>query len=155
MFQLDDKFLQDVGLGDLPDDQKQAFLQHTYSELELRVGTKLSEGLSEEQLAQFEAFVDQDEQKVMDWFSRYLPNYQEAADFQSLKASAEQANVGLDENEPEWISTIKLLSEYGSLKWLEMNRPDYKQVVASELEKLKAEIIQNQAALLNQNDQAA
>lgn len=138
MFQLDDKFLQDVGLSDLPEDQKKAFLQHIYSELELRVGTKLSEGMSDEQLAQFEAFVDQDEQKVIAWFEQYLPNYAEAADFQSLKASA-----------PADISHVVLLSEYGSLKWLELNRPDYKQVVAAELEKLKDEITQNKDALLS------
>lgn len=137
MFQLDDKFLQDVGLSDLPEDQKAAFLQHIYSELELRVGTKLSEGMNEEQLGQFEAFVDQDEQKVVTWFERYLPNYRELPDFQSLKASA-----------PADISEVVLLSEYGSLKWLEMNRPDYKQVVASELEALKAEITQNRDSIL-------
>ena len=44
MFQLDDKFLQDVGLGSLPDDQKKMFLDHFREQLELRVGTKLSEG---------------------------------------------------------------------------------------------------------------
>jgi hypothetical protein len=137
MFQLDDKFLQDVGLSDLPEDQKQAFLQHIYSELELRVGTKLSEGMNDDQLAQFEAFVDQDEQKVIAWFERYLPNYQELPDFQSLKASA-----------PADISEVVLLSEYGSLKWLELNRPDYKQVVASELEALKSEITQNRDSIL-------
>lgn len=141
MFQLDDKFLKDVGLSDLPEDQKQAFLQHIYSELELRVGTKLSEGMNEEQLAQFEAFVDQDEQKVIAWFERYLPNYRELPDFQSLKASA-----------PADISETVLLSEYGSLKWLEMNRPDYKQVVASELDKLKAEITQNRDSILGTSD---
>lgn len=138
MFQLDDKFLQDVGLADLPADQKQAFLQHIYSELELRVGTKLSEGMNDDQLAQFEAFVDQDEQKVVAWFEQYLPNYQEAPDFQSLRASA-----------PADISPIALLSEYGSLKWLELNRPDYKQVVAAELDALKAEITQNKDSLLS------
>ena len=137
MFQLDDKFLQDVGLQDLPDDQKQAFLQHIYSELELRVGTRLSEGMNEEQLAQFEAFVDQDEQKVVAWFERYLPNYRELPDFQSLKASA-----------PAEVSEVALLSEYGSLKWLELNRPDYKQVVATELEALKTEITQNRDSIL-------
>lgn len=137
MFQLDDKFLQDVGLQDLPEDQKQAFLQHIYSELELRVGTKLSEGMNEEQLAQFEAFVDQDEQKVVAWFERYLPNYRELPDFQSLKASA-----------PAEVSEIALLSEYGSLKWLELNRPDYKQVVATELDALKTEITQNRDSIL-------
>jgi len=137
MFQLDDKFLQDVGLNDLPEDQKKAFLQHIYSELELRVGTKLSEGMDDDQLAQFEAFVDQDEQKVVSWFERYLPNYREAADFQQLKASA-----------PADVSELNLLCEYGSLKWLELNRPDYRQVVASELELLKSEITTNRDSIL-------
>jgi hypothetical protein len=149
MFQLDDTFLQDVGLSDLPADQKEAFLQHIYSELELRVGTKLSEGMTEVQLSQFEAFVDatdpnkavdereQAANKVMQWFEQYMPNYQDAADFQSLKAAA-----------PDDISPIVLLSEYGSLKWLEMNRPDYKQVVAAELDLLKSEITTNRDSIL-------
>jgi hypothetical protein len=142
MFQLDDKFLQDVGLGDLPEDQKQAFLQHIYSELELRVGTKLSEGMSDDQLAEFEAFVDRDEQKVIAWFERNLPNYESAPDFQSLKSSA-----------PPDVQAIVLLSEYGSLKWLELNRPDYRQVVASEMERLKSEIVANRDSILGSNDQ--
>jgi len=144
MFQLDDKFLQDVGLGDLPEDQKQAFLQHIYSELELRVGTKLSEGMSEDQLAQFEAFVDHDEQKVRSWFERYLPNYQSTPDFQQLKTSA-----------PADVDEVSLLSEYGSLKWLEMNRPDYKQVVAAEMDALKAEITKNRDSILGAESQSA
>src|SRR6478735_3041358 len=144
MFQLDDKFLQDVGLGDLPEDQKQAFLQHIYSELELRVGTKLSEGMSDDQLGEFEAFVDRDEQKVITWFEKNLPNYESAPDFQSLKASA-----------PADIEPIVLLSEYGSLKWLELNRPDYRQVVASEMDVLKAEITQNRDSILGSGSQSA
>ncbi len=143
MFQLDENFLNDVGLGDLPDDQKQALLQHIYSELELRVGTKLSEGLSDDQLAQFEAFVDRDEQKVMSWFERFLPNYLDAEDFKQLKASA-----------PADVDNLVLVSEYGSLKWLEMNRPDYKQVVATELETLKNFIRDNREAFLGGSDGA-
>lgn len=137
MFQLDDNFLQEVGLSGLPDDQKQALLEHIYSELELRVGTKLSEGLSDDQLAQFEAFVDRNENKVRSWFERYLPNYTQAPDYIQLKASA-----------PADVDEVVLLSEYGSLKWLEMNRPDYKQVVAAELEALKQYVIANKNVFL-------
>ena len=144
MFQLDDKFLEDVGLSDLPEDQKKAFLEHIYSELELRVGTKLSEGLSDDQMAQFEAFVDRDEQKVTTWFERYLPNYLEAPDFLQLKQSA-----------PDTVTDLDVISEYGSLKWLEMNRPDYKQVVAAELESLKAEISRDRDMYRGDDTQAA
>lgn len=137
MFQLDDQFLQDVGLGAMPDDQKKAFLQHIYSELELRVGTKLSEGLSDDQMAEFEAFIDRNTEKVDGWFQAHLPNYAEQPDYQQLKSGA-----------PEGVSDLDVLCEYGSLKWLELNRPDYRQVVASELDKLKQEISANAGAIL-------
>ena len=144
MFQLDDNFLNDLGLGTLPEEQKKAFLQHIYDELELRVGTKLSEGLDEMQLQQFEAFVDRDEEKVRSWFENNLPDYAALPDFQQLKASA-----------PPNIDEVALLSEYGSLKWLEMNRPDYRQVVAAELEKIKQEIAANRDGILGGGTQAA
>ena len=99
MFQLNDDFLQSLGLGSMPDDQKQAFLQHLYEELELRVGTRLSEGMSDEQLADFEKLIDAND-------------------------------------------------EAGALKWLETNRPNYKEVVAAELEKLKQEVIANRDTIL-------
>jgi len=137
MFQLDDKFLQDVGLGDLPEDQKAAFLQHIYEELELRVGAKLSEGLSEQQMSEFEAFVDRDENRVRTWFERNLPDYASQPDYQQLKASA-----------PADIPEIDVMSEYASLKWLELNRPDYRQIVAQELDILKNEIITNRDNIL-------
>jgi hypothetical protein len=140
MFQLDDNFLNDLGLGSLPEEQKKAFLQHVYDELELNVGTKLSEGLNEMQLQEFESFVDRDEEKVRGWFEKNLADYATKPDFQQLKASA-----------PADVDEITLLSEYGSLKWLEMNRPDYRQVVSAELEKIKAEIIANRDGILAAN----
>lgn len=137
MFQLDDKFLQDVGLGELPDEQKQAFLQHIYEELELRVGTKLSEGLNEQQLQEFEAFVDRDEARVQAWFAENLPDYAQSEDFQRFQRSA-----------PADAEPLVVLSEYGSLKWLELNRPDYKQIVSDEMTRLKGEIKQNKDSIL-------
>lgn len=137
MFQLDDNFLQDVGLSGLPEDQKQAFLQHIYEELELRVGTKLSEGLNEQQMSEFESFVDQNEDKVRNWFNENMPDYASRQDFVQLSEAA-------PDNTPE----LAILCEYGSLKWLELNRPDYRQVVAEELETLKNEIRSNSSAIL-------
>ncbi len=137
MFQLDDNFLKDVGLEGLPEDQKQAFLQHIYEELELRVGTKLSEGLSETQMSEFESFVDQDEQKVRDWFLANMSDYASRQDFVQLSQSA-----------PQGTSELAILCEYGSLKWLEVNRPDYRDVVAAELESLKQEIRANAGTIL-------
>ncbi|MBX4190729.1 hypothetical protein KW794_01440 [Candidatus Saccharibacteria bacterium] len=91
MFQLDDNLLRDLGLGDLPAEEKNKMLAHIYETLELRVGMKLAEQMTDAQLDEFEGFIDRND-------------------------------------------------EAGALKWLETNFPDYKQVVADELDKLKGEI---------------
>jgi len=137
MFQLDDKFLQDVGLGDLPEDQKKAFLDHFREQLELRVGTRLSEGLSDAQLEEFEAFIDRKDERVDAWLTANVPNYGEDPIYQQLKAGA-----------PENIPDNIVRAEYASLKWLGINRPDYRQVVASTMEELKSEIIANRDAIV-------
>lgn len=139
MFQLDDNFLKDLGLDALPEEQKQAFLQHIYEELELRVGTKLSEGLSEPQMLEFEAFIEQDEAKVTGWLAGNLPDYAQRDDYRQMR-----------QNAPADVPELAVMAEYASLKWLELNRPDYRQVVADQLEKLKKEISSNRDAILSQ-----
>ena len=146
MFQLDDKFLQDVGLGDLPEDQKKLFLDHFREQLELRVGTRLSEGLSDAQLEEFESFIDRKDDRVNAWLAANVPNYDEDTIYQQLKAGA-----------PEQIPQNVVLAEYASLKWLGLNRPDYKDVVTATMNELKSEIIANRDAILglDQGRQAA
>jgi len=136
MFKLDDKFLEDLGLAAMPPEQKQAFLQHIYSELEMRVGEKLTEGMSDELLDEFGNFVDMNVDGMTKWFSENLPDYAERDDFKQLKEANAQA--------PE----SAVMSEYGAMKWLQLNRPDYPQVVAAVLEEIKVEIKSNKDAIL-------
>lgn len=137
MFQLDDKFLEDIGLGDLPDDQKRAFLQHIYEELELRVGTRLSDGLSDQQLEEFEKIIDRDQGVIEAWL---VANVQDYANDEVFKRM--QAALKLEPSDPA------LKAEYVATKWLEVNRPDYRDVVKSVLDELKAEIMSNRDAIL-------
>tara|TARA_Y100000114_G_scaffold154660_1_gene177123 strand:+ start:908 stop:1339 length:432 start_codon:yes stop_codon:yes gene_type:complete len=137
MFQLDDKFLSDIGLSDLPEEQKKPFLQHLYDQLEYRVGMRLSEGMSDEQLEQFEAIIDKKADVVEAWVQQYAPAY--ASD--ELFVKIQQAS-GLAAEDP------LLKSEYAATKWLEVNRPDYRDVVAKTLEELKQEISQNRDVIL-------
>lgn len=137
MFKLDDQFLQELGLDQLPEDQKQAFLEHIYNQLELRVGTRLSDGLSDEQLSEFESFIDRDDEKVRSWIVSNAPDYLGDPAFQQLRDSA-----------PAGTNETVILAEYASLRWLAMNRPDYRDVVKQVLEELKREIISNRDAIL-------
>ena len=137
MFQLDDKFLADIGLGDLPEEQKKPFLQHIYDELELRVGTKLSEGMSDAQLEEFEAIIDHKDEVIGPWLDTNAPNYQSDEAYGRM-----QQVTGMP------VGDKGLRDEYAATKWLEVNRPDYRDVVAGTLEELKQEITRNKDALL-------
>ena len=137
MFQLDDQFLQDIGLADLPEEQKKPFLQHVYDQLEYRVGVRLSEGMSDAQLEEFEAIIDKTQEVVDSWIERYAPDLENDMLFQKIQAAS-----GLSAIDPV------LRSEYAATKWLEINRPDYRDVVARTLEELKQEIVQSRETLL-------
>jgi hypothetical protein len=100
MFKLDDNLLRELGLGNLPPQEKNRMLAHIYETLEMRVGMRLAAGMSDQQLNEFE---------------QLMP----------LQGDSDE---------------IKKQKEQQALRWLETNFPNYKQVVADELEKLKAEI---------------
>lgn len=137
MFQLDDKFLEEVGLAAMPEEQKKAFLQYVYDELELRVGTRLSEGMSDAQLEEFESIIDRKDDVITAWLAEHVPDYHNDQAFGRI-----QQATGLDVNDPG------LRAEYTATKWLEVNRPDYRDVVASVLEELKKEISSSKDAIL-------
>lgn len=93
MIKLDNDLLQELGLAALPEEEKKKLLAHIYETLEMRVGMKLAEQMTDAQLSEFEQFIDRND-------------------------------------------------EAGALRWLETNFPNYKDVVASEFERLKSEIAQ-------------
>lgn len=137
MFQLDDQFLEDIGLGSLPEDQKKPFLQLTYDRLEYQVGIRLSEGMTDDQLEEFEAIIDRKPDVIANWLSVNAPAYQEDQVFVKLQQAS-----GLSANDEG------LRAEFAATKWLEVNRPDYRDVVAKTLDEIKQEIIKNKDAIL-------
>lgn len=137
MFQLDDTFLEEVGLGGMPEEQKKPFLQHVYDQLEYQVGMRLSDGMTDAQLEEFEAIIDKDQQAVDTWITQYAPQYET----DDLFVKIQQA-TGLSAVDPS------LKAEYAATKWLEVNRSDYREVVAQTLSTLKQEISGNRDAIL-------
>ena len=94
--QFDEQFLQEMGLSAMPAEQKQKFLDYVQEELEVRIGERISKGLTEFQLNEFDQITDQAE----------------------------------------------------AAKWLERNRPDYREIVARTIEEMKSEIRANRAKLI-------
>lgn len=144
MFQLDDQFLSDIGLANLPEEQKKPFLQHVYDQLEYRVGVRLSEGMSDAQLEEFEDIIDRKEDVVNNWIQTHAPGYAAEEVFHKIQQAS-----GLAANNPA------LKAEYAATKWLEVNRPDYRDVVAQTLEVLKTEINQSRNAILDDGSASA
>lgn len=143
MFQLDDNFLKELGLDQMPEEQRKPFLEHIYSELELRVGERLSQGMSDAQLDEFANIIDKVPGAVDAFLDKHAPNYTEEPMFQRLVQA-----TGVAADDP------RLRNEYAATKWLEVNRPDYRNVVATVMEELKREIMANRDAILGGIEQA-
>jgi predicted RNA-binding Zn ribbon-like protein len=95
MFKLDDDFLASVGLGSLPADQKQDMLRHIYETLELRVGMKLAEQMTDAQLDEFESFIDQkDDAGALTWLETNFPHYKQvvAEELEKLKTEIKSSS---------------------------------------------------------------
>ena len=137
MFQLNDDFLKELGLDGLPEEQRRPFLNHIYSELELRVGERLSQGMSDAQLDEFANIIDKVPGAVDEFLAKHSPNYVEDQIFQRLSQA-----TGMATDDP------RLKDEYAATKWLEVNRPDYRDVVTAVMGELKQEIMANKDAIL-------
>lgn len=88
MIKLDDDLLQELGLAALPAEEKKKLLAHIYETLEMRVGMKLAERMTDAQLTEFEQFIDRnDEAGALHWLEGNFPNYKDvvASEFETLK----------------------------------------------------------------------
>jgi hypothetical protein len=94
MIKLDEDLLRELGLEALPAEEKKKLLAHIYETLEMRVGMKLAEQMSDAQLTEFEQFIDSnDEAGALKWLEANFPNYKDvvAAEFEALKQEVSQA----------------------------------------------------------------
>src|SRR5882724_117476 len=93
MIKLDDNLLNELGLQVLPAEEKKKMLAHIYETLEMRVGMKLAEQMSDAQLDEFEQYINRnDEAGALHWLETNFPNYKDvvAAEFEKLKGEVKQ-----------------------------------------------------------------
>lgn len=76
--QFDEQFLQDMGLAAMPAEQKQAFLDYIQEELEVRIGERISKGLTEAQLQEFDSITDPAEAAA--WLEKNRPDFRQIVD---------------------------------------------------------------------------
>jgi hypothetical protein len=81
MIKLDDNFLAEVGLAALPEPLRNLMLKHVYETLQLRVGLQLADGMSDQELDEFETLTDRgDEEGALAWLEANRPNYKEVVE---------------------------------------------------------------------------
>ena len=71
--EFDEKFLQEMGLSAMPEEEKQRFLDYIQEELEVRIGERISRGLTEVQLNEFDMITDTNEARK--WLEKNRPDY--------------------------------------------------------------------------------
>ncbi|MBC7708264.1 hypothetical protein H7Y63_03505 [Polaromonas sp.] len=94
MLKIDNNLLQDIGLAALPDSEKNSLLKHIYETLEMRVGMRLADQMSNEQLDEFERYFEaKDDAGAFAWLESNFPNYKDIVqeEFDKLKAEVAQA----------------------------------------------------------------
>jgi len=100
--QLDENFLNDLGIGSLPEEQKRAFAESLLETLQLRLQNRLGIDMDEAQTESFAML---------------------ALDMDKLPESDVEGKQRLMQ------------------QWLAVNRPDYKEMAAEELGKMKEELL--------------
>ena len=137
MIKFDEKFLEEAGLGGMPEEQKQEFLQHIQEQLELRVGEKMSENMSVDQMEEFDGIMRND-RKIM---SKVLIDF--GGDYRQ-----DPLYKKVMEKHKATEATLELIGEYLSIKWIQTYRPNYSEIADKVAEELKEEIIAGRERIL-------
>jgi len=135
---LDEALLDGLGFSCLSSADKTDLLRLLYDELEQRVGEKLTEGMPDSELEEFDAFTSMDLVRMARWFDQYMPDFQQRDDWRVLVLQ----NPGAD--------PTSMLSLYGSQHWLFQHRPDTAQITKETYDKLLEELVAHKDELLQE-----
>ena len=94
MLKIDNSLLEELGLGSLPEAEKNSLLKHVYETLEMRVGMRLADQMTNEQLDEFEQYFEaKDDAGAFKWLETNFPNYKDIVqqEFDKLKAEVGQS----------------------------------------------------------------
>ena len=94
MLKIDNNLLNDLGLAGLPDVEKNSLLKHIYETLEMRVGMRLADQMTNQQLDEFEQYFEaKDDAGAFKWLESNFPNYEDIVreEFDKLKSEIQQS----------------------------------------------------------------
>lgn len=125
MFQFNDEFLKSVGLEELPENQRQDFLEYAQEQFETRIGEVMMNKLTKEQQEEFDKISTDDAGAIQRVLDKY-PDYEKDFTYRRL------INNGSDE--------LQAKSDFAVVKWLDENFPNYSDEINKILADLQSEI---------------
>jgi hypothetical protein len=121
----DEHIIAQLGITEASEEEQQEIITGA----QLRIGEAISEQLTDDQLAEYQAIIDGDEHVIYAWLDTNISMYKEEPVYQSFEEGVE--------TDPEHNNPAKL---FASLAWVQMNVPDIQDVVAEVLESYKQEL---------------
>lgn len=134
MFQFNDEFLKSVGLEELPEDQRQDFLEYAQEQFETRIGEAMMNKLTEEQQEEFDKISSDDPVAIQNVLNKYT-DYENDFTYRRLIKN------GADEQQAK--------SDFAVVKWLDENFPNYSEEINNILADLQSEIYSQKESILN------
>ena len=125
MFQFNDEFLKSVGLEELPENQRQDFLEYAQEQFETRIVEVMMNKLTKEQQEEFDKISTDDAGAIQRVLDKY-PDYEKDFTYRRL------INNGSDE--------LQAKSDFAVVKWLDENFPNYSDEINKILADLQSEI---------------
>jgi hypothetical protein len=141
MLKIDDNLLQEIGLAGLPDGEKNSLLKHIYETLEMRVGMRLADQMTNEQLDEFERYFEaKDDAGAFKWLETNFPNYKDIVqeEFDKLKsevataapqilsASQQQGQIAAQQPQPQY-QQPQLTDQFQQPQQYAQPQPQYQQ----------------------------
>ena len=134
MFQFNDEFLKSVGLEELPEDQRQDFLEYAQEQFETRIGEAMMSKLTEAQQEEFDKISSDDPVAIQNVLDKY-------ADYENDFTYRRLIKNGADEKQAK--------SDFAVVKWLDENFPNYSEEINNILADLQSEIFSQKESILN------
>jgi hypothetical protein len=133
---LDEQYLQDLGVNDLPEDAKKEIVAGLEQTVQDAISVRVVEKLPDALIDEFNSLTDGSIEEVKAWLTKVSPYYATAPEFLENKEKS-----GTDEED--------FTRQYALIKWLAMNVPDYNQIVLEVLANTKGELLALKEQLLN------
>jgi hypothetical protein len=128
MFNLSEEYLKEVGVAIMPQAMQDEIIPGIIKSIQGKISIKMSEQLSDLLINEFDYLTLGTADEVRNWLVKVIPYYIESPEYVTAMKES-----GASEDD--------FVKAYGVTKWLEMNVPNYSQLVADAMEETKQGLI--------------